>query len=223
MKQKRQKYYLNCKGRKYPAKIVTLLLLLVLSGCAFGEGFQQGRAIANVEDGVAYHEAGEFDRAIAEYSRAIELDPEHAPAYASRAWAYFDKGLPKPALADAKKAVELDPMYANAYHARGAAYLLNSQLDLALDDFNKAIELEPGNSRIYLNRGAVQWRMGFKEEALTDYHTAIDLSGESNDREYIVRSLQSFVPTLRDQHSVARNESEIKQIEDLLQKIEVDP
>jgi len=209
--------------RKPTAIIVSPLLLLMLSGCAFGEGFQQGRAAGRAYDGSAHYKAGELDLAIEDYNQAIEIDPEYAPAYAGRAWAYFDKGLPKPALVDAKKAVELEPMAAEAYHARGAAYILNSQPDLALNDLNKAIELEPENARIYPNRGALQWSIGNKEEALTDFHKSLDISTDPGDREFIARSLQSEVPSFRDQLGVTQNETERQQIEDLLQKIGVDP
>jgi tetratricopeptide (TPR) repeat protein len=39
-----------------------------------------------------YRNKGEFDKAIADFSKAIELDPNYAEAYFNRAYAYHRKG-----------------------------------------------------------------------------------------------------------------------------------
>ena len=62
--------------------------------------------------GDAYFEKEEYDKAIAEFSRAIELDPNYAGAYLSRGVAYGRKGEYDKAGADSTKAIELDPRIA---------------------------------------------------------------------------------------------------------------
>jgi tetratricopeptide (TPR) repeat protein len=47
--------------------------------------------------------------AIADYSKAIELDPEYGDAYAGRARAYAEAKHPAQAKADAAKAEQLKP------------------------------------------------------------------------------------------------------------------
>ena len=42
--------------------------------------------------GYAYNETGDYDKAIADCDKAIELDPEDATAYRSRGDAYEEKG-----------------------------------------------------------------------------------------------------------------------------------
>jgi len=49
--------------------------------------------------------------AIADYSKAIELDPKFAPAYNARGITYAKKGDPDRAIADFDNAIELDPKY----------------------------------------------------------------------------------------------------------------
>ncbi len=49
-------------------------------------------AIAHHERGLAYRSKGDFDRAIANYSEAIRLDPKLAAAYNNRGNAYKNKG-----------------------------------------------------------------------------------------------------------------------------------
>ena len=64
-----------------------------------------------------------FGEAINAYSKAIELDPEHALAYFGRGLAYAELKIYDKAAKDFGKAIELDPAYALAYFGRGGAYI----------------------------------------------------------------------------------------------------
>ena len=79
-------------------------------------------AIAHHERGLAYRSKGDFDRAIADYSEAIRLDPKLAAAYNNRGNAYKNKGDFDRAIADLSEAIRLDPKLASAYNDRGNAY-----------------------------------------------------------------------------------------------------
>lgn len=59
--------------------------------------------------GRAYHEKGEFDRAIGDFSDVLREDPKHVLALAYRAMAFEKKGEWTKALADARRASELEP------------------------------------------------------------------------------------------------------------------
>ena len=61
---------------------------------------------------------GDFDRAIADFNRAIELKPDYAEAYNNRGNAYSDKGDFDHAIADFSKAIELKPDFPIAYNNR---------------------------------------------------------------------------------------------------------
>ena len=69
------------------------------------------RAIAYNIRGVAYRDKGEMDRAIADFSEAIRLNPLLASAYHDRAIAYRAKGDNGRAVADQEVAIRLDPTY----------------------------------------------------------------------------------------------------------------
>jgi len=55
----------------------------------------------------AYGEMGEYGQAIADYGKAIELDPSHALAYYNRGCAYGEKGEVDKALGALKRCIEL--------------------------------------------------------------------------------------------------------------------
>jgi tetratricopeptide (TPR) repeat protein len=70
---------------------------------------KQTLAIAYYRRGLAYASKKEYDRAIADYTRAIELDPKNLSAYNDRGVAYTSKGDYERAIADVTRAVELAP------------------------------------------------------------------------------------------------------------------
>ena len=54
----------------------------------------------------------EYEGAIKDYDKAIELDPNFAPAYHNRGIAKYELKQYSEAIADYDKAIELDPNYA---------------------------------------------------------------------------------------------------------------
>ena len=51
----------------------------------------------------------EFDKAIEDYNKSIELKPDYAKAYLGRGTVYREKGEADLALQDFRKVIELDP------------------------------------------------------------------------------------------------------------------
>jgi TPR repeat/Tetratricopeptide repeat len=82
-------------------------------------------------------------RAIADYSKAIELDPKYANNYNSRAWAYFKAGKAAQGLPDVEHALELRPNDANALDTRGNIFETIGRKDDAIADYRKALSINP--------------------------------------------------------------------------------
>jgi tetratricopeptide (TPR) repeat protein len=57
--------------------------------------------------GAAFMNKGEYDEAIADLDKAIELSPEFAMAYSNRGAAYINKGEYDKAISDSNKAIKL--------------------------------------------------------------------------------------------------------------------
>jgi len=122
--------------------------------------------------GNAYDGTGELDQAIAEFTKAIDLAPKLALAYASRGAAYAKKGDPDQTIADASKAIELDPKYA----LRGWAYAKKGDPDQTIADASKAIELDPKLAMAYNNRAAAYFKVGRAAQGLPDAEKALELA-----------------------------------------------
>jgi tetratricopeptide (TPR) repeat protein len=80
---------------------------LRIKGCSEIIRRNPGDAAAYHNRAVAYGQAGDTDRAIADYTKAIEIAPNSAAAYDNRGRAYASKGDYVHAVADVTKAREL--------------------------------------------------------------------------------------------------------------------
>jgi len=101
--------------------------------------------------GHAHMKKGLYDRAILDFNKALEIDPEHAMAYNNRGYAYNAKGLYDLAISDLNKALEINPRYADAYNNRGHAYYNKQEYDKAWEDVHKTQDLGSQVHPEYLN------------------------------------------------------------------------
>ena len=98
---------------------------IALTGCTalIQSGQETAAALAVIYQhrGIAYYNKGLTDRAIADETAAIALQPDFAAAYYDRGLFYKNKGLTDLAIADDTKAIALEPDYAEPYYNRGLA------------------------------------------------------------------------------------------------------
>lgn len=112
-----------------------------VAGCNETVKLELGGADGYIGRGDAYAETSEYAKAIADYTKAIELDPRQELAYFNRAYAYGETGDYDMAIADYSKAIELAPADAQAYYNRGLDYLNKGEVPQAVSDLEKAVEL----------------------------------------------------------------------------------
>lgn len=125
--------------------------------------------------GGAYVLKGEIGRAIADFDRAIALNPEFADAYHNRGFVYREKGEAGRAIADYDRAIALNPKDAKAYNNRGIAYDDKGEYDRAIADYNRAIALKPKDAKAYSNRAGAYEAKGDFEKAAADRAKAVEL------------------------------------------------
>jgi tetratricopeptide (TPR) repeat protein len=97
----------------------------------------------HTEQGIACFKNNDYDRAIAEYTEAIRLDPNYATAYNLRGNACYSKKDYEQAVADYSQAITLNPNEAVYYCNRGSSYSLKGDYDMARLDFEHALRLNP--------------------------------------------------------------------------------
>jgi tetratricopeptide (TPR) repeat protein len=131
---------------------------------------------------------GKYDRAIAYYTRAIEINPAEPLAFINRGSAYGQKGQYHRAVADLSRAVELDPTARLAFSNRAAAYIRMGDYGSAIADCDREIELDQGNSKAYAGRATANLLKGAYDLAIADCDRAIALDPENTDAYASLRS-----------------------------------
>lgn len=102
------------------------------------------RLEALMNRGELHGDAQDNDRAIADLSAALVIDPKLGAAHILRGNAYDAKGDLDKALADYEQAIRLDPNDAVGYFNRAEVFLAKGDLERARHDYAKALEIDPG-------------------------------------------------------------------------------
>ncbi len=113
--------------------------------------------------------------AVKAYTCAADFQPDYAPVYVKRGFAYAGLQDSESALSDYSHALELDENLISAYNNRGTLYMQLGNFGLAINDFTLVIALDPNNAIAYNNRGIVHAAEGNFDDAITDFQEAIAL------------------------------------------------
>ena len=137
---------------------------------------EQNNAKAYNNRGVVRTVFNQFEDAIKDYDKAIDLRPDFLhQVYYNRGNAKYSLKQYESALDDYNVAIGLKQDYAEAYSSRGLTKLSLGQYESALQDCNKAIDLTSDYAIAYTNRGLVKSALGQYESAIGDYKKAIRL------------------------------------------------
>lgn len=134
------------------------------------------KAIAFYDRGTAYRHAGDLDRAIADLTEAVALDPKRADAFNNRGLSYQDKADFGRALDDYGRALAINPRFAEAYLNRGIVSIAKGQNEPALTDFTQAITINPRLAEAYFQRGNAYQNLKRLDDAIADFGRAITIN-----------------------------------------------
>jgi protein O-mannosyl-transferase len=125
-------------------------------------------AVAHNNMGRYFRELNQYDKAIASYNKAIEINPEGFNTLNNRGKALFDLGRTEEALTDFDRSIELNGEFAESRSNRGAALAARGRYAESLIDLNKAIELDPYNINAISNRTLTMYSMNNFGKAAED-------------------------------------------------------
>ncbi|MFI6339111.1 tetratricopeptide repeat protein [Streptomyces sp. NPDC050535] len=147
-------------------------LQLLLNRAGFDDPTQ---AFARTVRGGVLRHAGAHEQAVAEFDRAIALDPRLARAYRSRAMSRAESGDYPAGIGDLDRAIALAPDDARSFSIRGEYHRVLGDYDAAVRDLDKGIELDSTRDFAWASRGATRLSRGELDEALADLGRALEL------------------------------------------------
>jgi serine/threonine protein kinase/tetratricopeptide (TPR) repeat protein len=145
---------------------------------------------------------GEWDKAIADCSKAIDLDPNHWEAWSFRGYAHLFSRHWEKSIQDYNRAIELAPdVHTNWLH-RGLAYSELGQWDKMVADFSNLLKRYPDDYDALRTRAVGYMKLNQPDLAVADLRQAIakgykDLEGIRNDDRFApLRTRDDFIKLL---------------------------
>ena len=134
------------------------------------------RFVSFYNRGNAYRDKFDYDRALADYSEAIKLDPKQAFPRNNRGIVHRMKGNFESAIADFGEAIKLDPKHAGALSNRcWTLAIVGRDFSEALANCNESLRLNARDHNTWDSRGFAYLKMGDWERAIADYDKALGL------------------------------------------------
>ncbi len=126
--------------------------------------------------GNALSKKGRKDDAIAQYRKALEINPAYKVAHMNLGIALFDKGEKEAAIAEYQAALKLDPDYAEARYNLGVDLSAEGRKEEALAQYRKALEINPDYAEAGYNMGNALLQLGKMEEAIAEYRRILQIT-----------------------------------------------
>ena len=155
------------RGRK-PLQFALGVILLAWAMNNFASLWIRGdSAPTHIYLGESFETDGKIGAAVAEFAKAVDIDPSNVLARRSLALALNKAGKMDEALQQAGQAMELNPANAVCHRVLGVILARQGQMERAIDEARRAVELgpeDPSNHRFLLD---CLFRLGRDNEAAT--------------------------------------------------------
>ena len=143
-----------------------------------------------------------FDRAVAAFERAVQLNPNSYRAYYGKGLAFFNQKKDRQANDAFAQATKLAPDFYPAWLWLGRSFSYLKQYSQALNAYDQAIQLSPKDFVSYTKRGGVFIDLKRYREAIADFNQAIKLDPNNaeayNNRGNVYLNLKDYQRAIAD-------------------------
>lgn len=162
--------------------------------------------------GAALQAAGQHEEALAEFNRALTMDPGLPGTLLRRGQCHRELGDRTAAVADFTRAARDEELRAWALAERGDTYRLAGEHEAAVDDFTAALAIDPGYAFALAQRARSHHALTRSAEAIRDLTTAIELYPDDSwayaQRGFTHRVAEHFAEAVADLTAAVRIEPE---------------
>ena len=124
------------------------------------------------------------DKAIADSTQAIKLNPKDINALFNRGEAYSKRSDYIEAAKDFTQVIRINPKHAKAFYGRGTVHYERDDYDRAIADFTRAIKLGLKDADASYKRGKAYFEKDNYRKAIADFTQAIELGSKNADTFY---------------------------------------
>jgi tetratricopeptide (TPR) repeat protein len=132
--------------------------------------------------GNAYFGQQQYDKAIEEMKKAIEINPEYSPAYNSLGYAYRPVGNYAEAEKAFKKYIDLVPSDPNPYDSYAELLMKTGQFDQSIEQYRKALSIDPHFGSSFVGIAADLMFEGKHDQAIAEAQKLYDAARDDGER-----------------------------------------
>jgi tetratricopeptide (TPR) repeat protein len=167
------------------------LLFLTLTLC-LTTLFGQNNINTFIEEGIAYHDNGEYDKALAAYEKALLFDPQSTVVNYEMALTYFKKNDYKNTIARADMVLKKnDDNLVNAYIIKGSALDMMGEVKESIKLFKKAIRKFPDDYLLPYNLALNHYKLNQMDEAKENVIKAIENNPNHGSSHWMLANIES--------------------------------
>ena len=176
-------------------KLLGLGMMVFVIGAAllFAQGNQEAANLTR--EGIEASKAKDWDKAIAAFKRAAQLEERYAPNLASalqqRATVYVSQQKFQEAIADYSEALKVKSNDPDIFERRAYAEMQLKDYDKALHDYNEAIKLSPEEPKYYQVRALIHQTKNNFKAAMADVEKTLKLDPNNVDAQQRKRFLDA--------------------------------
>ncbi|KAF9576225.1 TOM (translocase of outer membrane) complex component [Mortierella alpina] len=124
---------------------------------------------------------GDGKKALVDFNKAIELDPNYVQTYIKRGSIFMEQGDAEKTFNEFETAISIDAEDPNIYYHRGQVFFITGEYEHAAKDYIKSIELEPKFVFSHIQYGVAQYKLGNIADAMAIFKKALKDFPESGD------------------------------------------
>jgi tetratricopeptide (TPR) repeat protein len=158
-------------------KIILILVFPLLCNISFGQNKVAAEKL--VDEGVAYHNKGNYEGALSKYNMALELDRDNLLALIEKSSTLLSLKKYDESISNCKKAIAVHPndnALPLAYAAYGKALDGSKNAEKSLEIYNEGIKLFPDSYLLHFNKGITLSNLKKNKEALLCLQKAVLLN-----------------------------------------------
>ncbi len=152
-------------------------LLLLCATITFGQ--QKEEAEKLVDEGIAYHDKGDYEGAIAKYDKALQLDKDNLFALAEKAMSFLSLEKNEDAIQACQAAIEKHPgdkALKTVYVTYGNAYDGLKKTDKSIEIYDEGLKLFPDFYQLHFNKGITLSSIKKYDDAILSFQKSATLN-----------------------------------------------
>jgi tetratricopeptide (TPR) repeat protein len=181
--------------------IAILLLMLCLQSVAFSQNPTDAKTL--IEDGIAYHDKGDYEGALNKYNLALQLDKDNLLALHEKAYTLYTIKKYEEAIECCSTAISVHPRerrVAQVYVMLGNIYDDMKKTDKSIETYNEAIKMFPNEYLLHFNKGITLISIRKYDEAIACFKNALlinpDHPGSHNGLALSLENKNKRIPAL---------------------------